>query len=100
MQNNYQGPPDRFAMMVPVPIVLQKENVKTLPREVFDRVDQLAAPRLVEYWEQEVTRQPRPTAHCSSLRRARAGAGTGPLPDVPILEGPYNTRGLVAKLAP
>jgi hypothetical protein len=38
---------------VPVPVVLQKENVKTLPREVFDRVDQLAAPRLVEYWEQD-----------------------------------------------
>jgi len=24
MQNNYQGPPDAFAMVVPVPIVLQK----------------------------------------------------------------------------
>jgi len=53
MQNNYQGPPENFAMVIPVPIVLQKENVKTLPREVFDRVDQLAAPRLVEYWEQD-----------------------------------------------
>src|SRR4051812_30763982 len=50
MQNNYQGPPSSFAMVVPVPIVLQQENVKTLPRDVFDRVDQLAAPRLVEYW--------------------------------------------------
>ena len=40
-------------MVVPVPVVLQKENVKTLPREVFDHVDQLAAPRLVEYWEQD-----------------------------------------------
>ena len=53
MQNNYQGPTSDFAMVVPVPVVLQKENVKTLPREVFDRVDQLAAPRLVEYWEQD-----------------------------------------------
>ncbi|MEZ4301780.1 MAG: DUF2330 domain-containing protein [Polyangiaceae bacterium] len=53
MQNNYQGPAEAFAMVVPVPVVLQKENVKTLPREVFDRVDQLAAPRLVEYWEQD-----------------------------------------------
>jgi hypothetical protein len=53
MQNNYQGPPASFAMVVPVPIVLQKENVKTLPREVFDRVDKLDAPRLVEYWEQD-----------------------------------------------
>jgi len=53
MQNNYQGPPSDFAMVVPVPVVLQKENVKTLPREVFDHVDKEAAPRLVEYWEQD-----------------------------------------------
>jgi hypothetical protein len=49
MQNAYKGPPSDFAMVVPVPVVLQKENVKTLPREVFDHVDRLGAPRLVEY---------------------------------------------------
>lgn len=53
MQNNYQGPPEDFALVIPVPQVLQEENVKTLPNEVFDRVDQMAAPRLVEYWEQD-----------------------------------------------
>ena len=53
MQNNYQGPPENFALVVPVPVVLQKENVKTLDKSIFDRVDQLAAPRLVEYWEQD-----------------------------------------------
>ncbi|MBS2020556.1 MAG: DUF2330 domain-containing protein [Deltaproteobacteria bacterium] len=53
MQNNYQGPPADFAMVVPVPVVLSKETVKTLPREVFDKVDKLDAPRLVEYWEQD-----------------------------------------------
>ena len=57
MQNNYQGPPQDFAMVVPVPVVLQKENVVTLPREIFDRVDQLSAPRLVEYWEQDPCEQ-------------------------------------------
>lgn len=51
MQNNYQGPAQDFAMVVPVPVVLQKENVKTLDRGVFARVDTLSAPRLVEYWE-------------------------------------------------
>lgn len=56
MQNNYQGPPQDFAMVVPVPVVLQEENVKTLPREIFARVDKLAAPRLVEYWEQDPCR--------------------------------------------
>ncbi|HEY8040552.1 MAG TPA: DUF2330 domain-containing protein [Polyangiaceae bacterium] len=53
MQNHYRGPPEGFAMVVPVPVVLAKQNVRTLPADVFDRVDQLAAPRLVEYWEQD-----------------------------------------------
>src|SRR3954464_12304977 len=56
MQNNYQGPPSDFAMVVPVPVVLQQENVKTLPRDIFDRLDKLGAPRLVEYWEEDPCR--------------------------------------------
>lgn len=53
MQNAYEGPLEDFAMVVPVPQVLQKDNIKTLKKEVFDRVDVLSAPRLVEYWEQD-----------------------------------------------
>ncbi len=59
MQNNYQGPAEDFALVVPVPVVLQEENVKTLPREIFAKIDTLAAPRLVEYWEQDPCFQPR-----------------------------------------
>src|SRR5450755_735830 len=58
MQNSYQGPPQDFAMVIPVPVVLQKENVKTLERGVFDRIDKLTAPRLVEYWEQDPCPRP------------------------------------------
>jgi MYXO-CTERM domain-containing protein len=53
MQNDYQGPPEDFALVIPVPVVLHEGDVKTLPREVFDHIDKLAAPRLVEYWEQD-----------------------------------------------
>jgi hypothetical protein len=53
MQNAYSGPPEKFAMVVPVPVVLSEENVKTLPSGVFDHIDQLASPRLVEYWERD-----------------------------------------------
>jgi hypothetical protein len=56
MSNNYQGPPENFAMVVPVPVVLHKEDVKTLPADVFDHIDALSAPRLVEYWEQDPCR--------------------------------------------
>jgi len=56
MQNNYKGPPGEFAMVIPVPTVLQKEDVKTLPKAVFEHVDQMGAPRLVEYWEEDPCR--------------------------------------------
>src|SRR5687767_3044767 len=48
MQNNYKGPPEAFAMVVPVPVVLQESDVKTLTKDVFAKVEQMGAPRLVE----------------------------------------------------
>ena len=60
MSNNYKGPPENFAMVVPVPVVLQKEQVKTLAPDVFKHIDQLSAPRLVEYWEQDPCYTPPP----------------------------------------
>jgi hypothetical protein len=53
LQNDYKGPLENFALVVPVPIVLEKTNVKTLPTHVFNHVDKLTSPRLVEYWEQD-----------------------------------------------
>jgi len=69
MQNNYQGPPEDFAMVIPVPVVLKKEQVKTLPRDVFKRVDTLSAPRLVEYWEMD------PCYVEPPMKYAESGAG-------------------------
>jgi len=59
---------------VPVPVVLHKEDVKTLPAEVFDRVDSLSAPRLVEYWEQDPCR-PLIEYEMSAPMAAMGGAG-------------------------
>ena len=56
MQNNYKGPPEAFAMVIPVPTVLHEGDVKTLPLDVFKHVEQMGAPRLVEYWEQDPCR--------------------------------------------
>src|SRR2546421_867572 len=53
MQNDYKGPLEDFAMVVPVPVVLHEADVKTLARTVFDHTDALGSPRLVEYWEQD-----------------------------------------------
>ncbi len=53
IQSAYQGPPEAFAMIIPVPVALAEQDVKTLPRELLQHVEQLGAPRLVEYWEQD-----------------------------------------------
>jgi MYXO-CTERM domain-containing protein len=60
MQNNYQGPPQDFALVIPVPVVLKEGDVKTLTKEAFTKVDAMGAPRLVEYWEQDPCYVPRP----------------------------------------
>ena len=84
MQNAYKGPPEKFAMVVPVPVVLQEENVRTLKREVFDHIDQLASPRLVEYWEQDPCAQGAVSKGGFGGTRSRAAAapaaesGSGP----------------------
>jgi hypothetical protein len=60
MQNDYKGPLDDFAMVIPVPVVLHEKDVKTLPKTVFDHTDALGSPRLVEYWEQDPCPMARP----------------------------------------
>ncbi len=77
MQNNYEGPPERFALVVPVPVVLQKENVKTLPRDLFAKLEQLDAPRLVEYWEQDPCAQHGLEEGRMGAPKTLAHAGTG-----------------------
>src|SRR3954449_13449849 len=58
MQNDYKGPLEDFAMVVPVPVVLHDGDVKTLDARVFAHVEALGSPRLVEYWEQDPCPRP------------------------------------------
>jgi len=83
MQNNYEGPPDRFALVIPVPVVLHEENVKTLPRDVFDKIDQLDSPRLVEYWEQDPCAElyPERSRKAMAPSGAMRGGGSGGFAD-------------------
>jgi hypothetical protein len=73
MRNSYGGPPEDFALVVPVPVVLEEGQVRTLSPQAFDRLDQLTAPRLVEYWEQDPC--PRPVYQRSASGK-EGGTGT------------------------
>ncbi|MFO0604073.1 MAG: DUF2330 domain-containing protein [Polyangiales bacterium] len=90
MSNDYDGPAQDFAMVVPVPVVLQRDNVHTLPQEVFTHLESLTAPRLVEYWEQDPCFQPRYRPTRAGVRR-RAG-NTLDMDDAPAEERDLGVR--------
>jgi hypothetical protein len=51
MANDFQGKVKDFAMVVPVPTVLQKEQVRVTEPKIIERLDAFSAPRLVEYFD-------------------------------------------------
>jgi hypothetical protein len=51
MANDYQGEVKDFAIVVPVPVVLQKDQVHIGDPKVIERLDSFSAPRLVEYFD-------------------------------------------------
>jgi len=51
LMNDYQGEPSDFALVVPVPQVLQKEQIHIGDREIFKKLDEYSSPSLVEYFD-------------------------------------------------
>ncbi len=51
MANDYQGDVKDFAIVVPVPTVLQREQVHVGEPRTIERLDAFSAPRLVEYFD-------------------------------------------------
>ncbi|MEH2238358.1 DUF2330 domain-containing protein [Nostoc sp.] len=72
MANDFQGEVKDFAIVIPVPTVLQKEQVHVTEPKIIQRLDAFSAPRLVEYFDSD------PCAVSDSLDRpapaSRAGA--------------------------
>ena len=51
LMNDYQGEPSEFALVVPVPEVLQNGQIHIGDRELFKQIDAYSSPRLVEYYD-------------------------------------------------
>jgi hypothetical protein len=51
MANDYQGEVADFAMVVPVPTVIQASQVNVGDPAIVARLDSFSAPRLVEYFD-------------------------------------------------
>src|SRR5213595_1965240 len=51
MRNDFQGDLSEFALVVPVPAVLQKSQIHIGDPKTFERIDAYSAPRLAEYFD-------------------------------------------------
>ena len=52
MSNDFKGNVKDFAMVVPVPTVLARNDIRIVDRNVFSALDAYSSPRLVEYWDE------------------------------------------------
>src|ERR1700691_5108843 len=78
LMNDYQGEPCEFALVVPVPVVLQKGQVHIGDRELFQKIDAYSSPRLVEYYDPDPCELMRPMAMGAAVGFASNSAGAGP----------------------
>ncbi|MBB1285880.1 DUF2330 domain-containing protein [Flavisolibacter sp. BT320] len=52
MYNDFKGALKDFAMVVPVPVVLQKNDIKVVEQSIFKKLNEYSQPRLVEYYDE------------------------------------------------
>src|SRR3954464_703733 len=57
MANDFKGDPKEFAVVIPVPTVLQKGQIHIGDKALLDHLDAYSAPRLVEYFDEDPCRQ-------------------------------------------
>lgn len=57
MANDFQGAPQEFAMVVPVPTFLERGQIHIGDKALLDHLDAYSAPRLVEYFDPDPCRR-------------------------------------------
>src|SRR4051794_3775930 len=53
MANDFKGDPKEFAVVIPVPTFLRREQIHVADRALLDHLDAYSAPRLVEYFDED-----------------------------------------------
>ena len=51
MASDYEGEPNEFALVVPVPTFIEKNQISVVEPKMVDHLDAYTAPRLVEYFD-------------------------------------------------
>jgi hypothetical protein len=90
MASDYEGEPNEFALVVPVPTFIEKSQISVVETTTVDHLDAYTAPRLVEYYDPDPC-PPRYVTGSESLVSLRSGLNAvAPAPP----EAAYRYRGL------
>jgi hypothetical protein len=57
MANDYQGALKEFAIVIPVPTFIKREQIEVTDRALLDHLDAYSSPRLVEYFDEDPCRR-------------------------------------------
>ena len=57
MANDFKGSPTEFAVVIPVPTFLRREQIHVAEKALIDHLDGYSAPRLVEYFDENPCRR-------------------------------------------
>jgi len=105
MANDYQGDLKEFAIVIPVPTVLKKEQIHIGEKALLDHLDAYSSPRLVEYFDgnpcvryemQDMVSAAPPMAQSGSARKER-GKRLGVTIEAQYTVGEYDILILSAK---
>jgi hypothetical protein len=58
MSSDFEGEVKDFAMVVPVPVVLEEKDIKTVNQSIFGKLEDYSAPRLVSYYDENPCYEP------------------------------------------
>lgn len=76
MTNDFKGDPKEFAVVIPVPTFIRREQIHVAERALLDHLDAYSAPRLVEYYDDNpCQRIMMESIRMSALSAAGADAG-------------------------
>jgi hypothetical protein len=79
MANDFKGDPQEFAIVIPVPTFLQREQIHIADRALLDHLDAYSAPRLVEYFDENPCQRYFAAEMAAPQAKAAAGGVPGGL---------------------
>jgi hypothetical protein len=80
MASDYQGEPSEFALVVPVPSFIKREQISVVDPKIVDHLDAYTAPRLVEYFDPDPCAEPNLLSYAKPVSLATAVASVQPAP--------------------